>query len=65
MPPWTLDPCQTEVHGHREQVRLTDGHISITWKPSNFPTKYNLIVTTLGKGEQCKSGNKHPCLKIG
>lgn len=64
-PPWILDPCQLDGRPHREQVRLMEGHLRVLWLPSATPTRYTLIVTTLGKGYQCDANNMHPCLKIG
>lgn len=42
-----------------------EGHLRVLWQPSADPTRYTLIVTTLGKGYQCEASNMHPCLKIG
>lgn len=65
MPPWRLDPCQLEAHGvFKEQIRLTEGSLRVTWTPNQHSPKYKLIITTLAKGHQCDQ-SKHACMKIG
>lgn len=48
-----------------DPVRLFHGRVRIVWEHGQHALKSKLMITVLGKGEQCKDTNKHQCLKIG
>ncbi|KAL9917652.1 uncharacterized protein ACN427_000332 isoform 2-T2 [Glossina fuscipes fuscipes] len=66
-PQWRLDPCQLEdtAPEMEDPVRLFHGRVRIVWEHNNHTLNAKLMVTVLGKGDQCRSENKHQCLKIG
>ncbi|XP_061390075.1 uncharacterized protein LOC133325305 [Musca vetustissima] len=66
-PQWRVDPCQLEDTSPEmeDPVRLFHGRVRIVWDHENQTLNSKLMVTVLGKGDQCRSGNKHQCLKIG
>ncbi|XP_075166015.1 uncharacterized protein LOC142238293 [Haematobia irritans] len=66
-PQWRLDPCQLEDTAPEmdDPVRLLRGRVRIVWDHNNQILNSKLMVTVLGKGDQCKGENKHQCLKIG
>ncbi|XP_067631536.1 uncharacterized protein [Eurosta solidaginis] len=66
-PQWRLDPCALEdtAPEMEDPVRLFHGRVRIVWEHGHHALHSKLMVTALGKGEQCRSENKHQCLKIG
>ncbi|XP_016941207.3 uncharacterized protein [Drosophila suzukii] len=64
---WRVDPCQLEdtASEMEDPVRLFHGRVKIVWEHGQQSLRSKLMVTVLGKGEQCKDGSKHQCLKIG
>ncbi|XP_051861204.1 uncharacterized protein LOC117566641 isoform X3 [Drosophila albomicans] len=65
---WRVDPCQLEdtASEMEDPVRLFHGRVRIVWEHEQQELKSKLMITVLGKGEQCKDAqNKHQCLKIG
>eukprot|EP00099_Drosophila_melanogaster_P012141 NP_001286459.1 uncharacterized protein Dmel_CG8180, isoform C [Drosophila melanogaster] len=64
---WRVDPCQLEdtASEMEDPVRLFHGRVKIVWEHGQHALRSKLMVTVLGKGEQCKDGSKHQCLKIG
>ncbi|XP_017838695.1 uncharacterized protein LOC108596960 [Drosophila busckii] len=64
---WRLDPCQLEdtASEMEDPVRLFHGRVRIIWEHKQHALKSKLMVTVLGKGEQCKDESKHQCLRIG
>ncbi|XP_013099653.1 uncharacterized protein LOC106081926 isoform X2 [Stomoxys calcitrans] len=64
---WRVDPCQLEDTAPEmdDPVRLFRGRVRIVWDHGNQTLKSKLMVTALGKGDQCRSENKHQCLQIG
>uniref|UniRef100_A0A1A9WWM5 Uncharacterized protein n=1 Tax=Glossina brevipalpis TaxID=37001 RepID=A0A1A9WWM5_9MUSC len=66
-PQWRLDPCQLEdtAPEMEDPVRLFHGRVRIVWEHNNHTLNTKLMVTVLGKGDQCRSEKKHQCLKIG
>ncbi|XP_058986745.1 uncharacterized protein LOC101890315 isoform X2 [Musca domestica] len=66
-PQWRVDPCQLEdtAPEMEDPVRLLHGRVRIVWEHRNQTLNSKLMVTVLGKGVQCRSENKHQCLKIG
>ncbi|XP_012162472.1 uncharacterized protein LOC101458246 isoform X2 [Ceratitis capitata] len=66
-PQWRLDPCQLEdtAPEMEDPVRLFHGRVRIVWEHGHHTLHSKLMVTALGKGEQCRSERKHQCLRIG
>lgn len=66
-PEWRLDPCQLEdtAPEMEDPVRLFHGRIRIVWEHHNHTLNSKLMVTVLGKGDECRSEKKHQCLRIG
>ncbi|XP_018796092.1 PREDICTED: uncharacterized protein LOC108973331 [Bactrocera latifrons] len=66
-PQWRLDPCQLEDTAPEmdDPVRLFHGRVRIVWEHGHHKLYSKLMVTALGKGEQCRSDKKHQCLRIG
>ncbi|XP_053965790.1 uncharacterized protein LOC128868083 [Anastrepha ludens] len=66
-PQWRLDPCLLEdtAPDMEDPVRLFHGRVRIVWEHDHHTLHSKLMVTALGKGEQCRSENKHQCLRIG
>uniref|UniRef100_A0A034VSZ2 Uncharacterized protein n=1 Tax=Bactrocera dorsalis TaxID=27457 RepID=A0A034VSZ2_BACDO len=66
-PQWRLDPCQLEDTAPEmdDPVRLFHGRVRIVWEHGHHKLHSKLMVTALGKGEQCRSEKKHQCLRIG
>ncbi|XP_036223574.2 uncharacterized protein [Bactrocera oleae] len=66
-PQWRLDPCLLEDTAPEmdDPVRLFHGRVRIVWEHGHHKLHSKLMVTALGKGEQCRSEKKHQCLKIG
>ncbi|KAH8400822.1 hypothetical protein KR009_001201, partial [Drosophila setifemur] len=64
---WRVDPCQLEdtASEMEDPVRLFHGRVRIVWEHGEHTLRSKLMVTVLGKGEQCKDGSKHQCLRIG
>ncbi|KAH8321621.1 hypothetical protein KR074_010504, partial [Drosophila pseudoananassae] len=64
---WKVDPCQLEdtASEMEDPVRLFHGRVRIVWEHGLHSLRSKLMVTVLGKGEQCKDGSKHQCLRIG
>ncbi|XP_002074696.3 uncharacterized protein LOC6652463 [Drosophila willistoni] len=64
---WRVDPCQLEdtASEMEDPVRLFHGRVRIVWEHGQNALKSKLMITVLGKGEQCKDKSKHQCLKIG
>ncbi|XP_016953510.1 uncharacterized protein LOC108026843 [Drosophila biarmipes] len=64
---WRVDPCQLEdtASEMEDPVRLFHGRLKIVWEHGMQSLRSKLMVTVLGKGEQCKDASKHQCLKIG
>ncbi|KAH8259919.1 hypothetical protein KR038_005794 [Drosophila bunnanda] len=64
---WRVDPCQLEdtASEMEDPVRLFHGRVRIVWEHGMNTLRSKLMVTVLGKGEQCKDGSKHQCLRIG
>lgn len=64
---WRVDPCQLEdtASEMEDPVRLFHGRVRIVWEHGQHALRSKLMITVLGKGEQCKDANKHQCLKIG
>ncbi|XP_037945171.1 uncharacterized protein LOC119677757 isoform X1 [Teleopsis dalmanni] len=67
IPQWRLDPCQIEdtAPDMEDPVRLFHGRVRIVWEHEHQTLNSKLMVTVLGKGEQCRNEKKHQCLKIG
>ncbi|XP_073845369.1 uncharacterized protein isoform X2 [Musca autumnalis] len=65
-PEWRLDPCQLEdtAPEMEDPVRLFRDRVRIVWDHANQTLNSKLMVTVLGKGDQCRSENKHQCVKI-
>ncbi|XP_036330563.1 uncharacterized protein LOC118742526 isoform X2 [Rhagoletis pomonella] len=66
-PQWRLDPCQLEdtAPDMEDPVRLFHGRVRIVWEHGQHTLHSKLMVTALGKGDQCRNENKHQCLRIG
>ncbi|XP_017061950.1 uncharacterized protein LOC108101897 isoform X2 [Drosophila ficusphila] len=66
-PQWRVDPCQLEdtASEMEDPVRLFHGRVKIVWEHGQHALRSKLMVTVLGKGDQCKDGTKHQCLRIG
>ncbi|XP_030374438.1 uncharacterized protein LOC115624003 [Scaptodrosophila lebanonensis] len=66
-PQWRVDPCQLEdtAPEMEDPVRLFHGRVRIVWEHGQHSLKSKLMITVLGKGEQCKHESKHQCLRIG
>uniref|UniRef100_A0A0A1XAY3 Uncharacterized protein n=1 Tax=Zeugodacus cucurbitae TaxID=28588 RepID=A0A0A1XAY3_ZEUCU len=66
-PQWRLDPCQLEDSAPEmdDPVRLFHGRVRIVWEHGHHKLNSKLMVTALGKGDQCRSEKKHQCLRIG
>ncbi|XP_022224036.1 uncharacterized protein LOC111075210 [Drosophila obscura] len=64
---WRVDPCQLEdtASEMEDPVRLFHGRVRIVWEHGLHALRSKLMVTVLGKGEQCKDASKHQCLRIG
>lgn len=64
---WRVDPCQLEdtASEMEDPVRLFHGRVRIVWEHGQHALRSKLMITVLGKGEQCKDQSKHQCLKIG
>ncbi|KAH8370545.1 hypothetical protein KR093_003991, partial [Drosophila rubida] len=65
---WRVDPCQMEdtASEMEDPVRLFHGRVRIVWEHEQQELQSKLMVTVLGKGEQCKDvQSRHQCLKIG
>ncbi|KAM8712855.1 hypothetical protein ACLKA7_013223 [Drosophila subpalustris] len=64
---WRVDPCQLEdtASEMEDPVRLFHGRVRIVWEHGHHALKSKLMITVLGKGEQCKDASRHQCLKIG
>lgn len=50
---------------YEEPVRLLPGRLKIIWNHGGNKPVYKLIITVMGKGDQCDENEKHPCLKFG
>ncbi|XP_033253610.1 uncharacterized protein LOC117192988 [Drosophila miranda] len=48
-----------------DPVRLFHGRVRIVWEHGLHALRSKLMVTVLGKGEQCKDASRHQCLRIG
>ncbi|KAM7345837.1 uncharacterized protein ACRADG_011962 isoform 2-T3 [Cochliomyia hominivorax] len=66
-PQWRVDPCQLEdtAPEMEDPVRLFHGRVRIVWEHHNHTLNSKLMVTVLGKGDECRSEKKHQCLRIG
>ncbi|XP_065367229.1 uncharacterized protein LOC135959988 isoform X2 [Calliphora vicina] len=66
-PQWRVDPCQLEETAPEmeDPVRLFHGRVRIVWEHRNHTLNSKLMVTVLGKGDECRSEKKHQCLRIG
>ncbi|KAI8127035.1 hypothetical protein FF38_01767 [Lucilia cuprina] len=66
-PQWRVDPCQLEdtAPEMEDPVRLFHGRVRIVWEHQNHTLNSKLMVTVLGKGDECRSEKKHQCLRIG